>query len=301
MLLLLLSLLVASGCAHQITPTSSGEVALHFCHLTNCSAVLTTLVGHAASVSCAFYTLDGPLQQTLLASGAKLVVDEDAHLSLPTRYGAGLMHDKFCIINDSIVATGSYNPSTKENYDNLLVIYSAPLAEQFQESFDQLLEKKKQPSSQTVFVHNGFLIESYACPQDQCHDALLKALSSANKSIRFALFTFTDPAVADILVEKKQQGLFIQGVMESYQSKTYSKYGQLKDAGISVSLERSQRLQHNKLFVIDGSIVVMGSYNPTKAAYTINDEHLLILHDAPVAKAYDDLITAILNDTQSFK
>ena len=55
------------------------------------------------------------------------------------------MHHKFCVIDEKIVWTGSFNPtysgSSREN-NNALVIMSSLLAAQFIEEFERLWEEE---------------------------------------------------------------------------------------------------------------------------------------------------------------
>ena len=44
----------------------------------------------------------------------------------------------------------------------------------------------------------------------------------------------------------------------------------------------------NKVIIIDGQIVVTGSYNFSKSAKTRNDENTLILHSPEIAELYFD-------------
>lgn len=61
--------------------------------------------------------------------------------------GAGLMHEKFAVIDRRIILTGSYNwTASAENYndDNLLLFRDAePLAEAYRKEFFRLWEKKR--------------------------------------------------------------------------------------------------------------------------------------------------------------
>jgi phosphatidylserine/phosphatidylglycerophosphate/cardiolipin synthase-like enzyme len=61
--------------------------------------------------------------------------------------GAGLMHQKFAVIDRKIVLTGSYNwtvSADKFNDENLLIFRNAvPLAEDFRKEFLRLWEKKR--------------------------------------------------------------------------------------------------------------------------------------------------------------
>ncbi|MBI4620687.1 MAG: DUF1669 domain-containing protein [Desulfobacterales bacterium] len=57
----------------------------------------------------------------------------------------GLMHNKFAVIDGKAVITGSYNWTTsaeKWNYENLLIIPSARVAELFEREFNRLWIKK---------------------------------------------------------------------------------------------------------------------------------------------------------------
>lgn len=57
--------------------------------------------------------------------------------------GPGLLHDKFAVIDDRIVITGSANWSQsgmENNDENILVMQSERIAQQYRESFEQLVE-----------------------------------------------------------------------------------------------------------------------------------------------------------------
>ena len=43
---------------------------------------------------------------------------------------------------------------------------------------------------------------------------------------------------------------------------------------------------HHKVIIIDGRIVVTGSYNFSKSAKTRNDENTLIMHSPEIAELY---------------
>ena len=69
-------------------------------------------------------------------------------LSAPRREsGAGLMHQKFAVIDHKVVVTGSYNwtvSADKVNDENLLIFRDAgPLADDYRKEFFRLWEKKK--------------------------------------------------------------------------------------------------------------------------------------------------------------
>ena len=60
--------------------------------------------------------------------------------------GKGIMHNKFCIIDEEIVLTGSYNWTKRaeaENDENMLVINSKEIAKIYKEEFDRIYGGKK--------------------------------------------------------------------------------------------------------------------------------------------------------------
>jgi phosphatidylserine/phosphatidylglycerophosphate/cardiolipin synthase-like enzyme len=43
---------------------------------------------------------------------------------------------------------------------------------------------------------------------------------------------------------------------------------------------------HHKVIIIDDTTVITGSFNFTKSADEINDDNVIIIHDASVARAF---------------
>jgi phosphatidylserine/phosphatidylglycerophosphate/cardiolipin synthase-like enzyme len=60
--------------------------------------------------------------------------------------GKGIMHNKFCVIDEALVLTGSYNWTKRaeaENDENMLVINSSEIAKIYKEEFDRIYSGKK--------------------------------------------------------------------------------------------------------------------------------------------------------------
>jgi phosphatidylserine/phosphatidylglycerophosphate/cardiolipin synthase-like enzyme len=53
-----------------------------------------------------------------------------------------------------------------------------------------------------------------------------------------------------------------------------------------VLLDGNRYTMHHKFFVVDGQIVVTGSYNFSNAAEKDNNENVLILHNPDIAAQY---------------
>ncbi len=67
----------------------------------------------------------------------------------------------------------------------------------------------------------------------------------------------------------------------------YSEYYKLKNAGIEVKLDSNPALMHNKVAIIDGKIVITGSYNWSLNAETKNNENMIIIKSVELAEIYE--------------
>jgi len=300
--ILLLIILIQTACTPQ-PPITNGTIELHFCPQTNCTNILYNYLKTATTITCAFYDIDEEIIITTLTNKqARIIIDEEAPpiTNAHKRKGKGIMHNKYCVINKTTIITGSYNPTkaSRDDYNNLIIIASPALANHYLEAHKQLLTNTKKPSTHTTFIHNNHVIEAYNCPQDHCKEHIIKELSQAQHTITLALFTFTDNDIASLIKQKLRQGVKVTGIIESFQQQKTNQYYSLRQAGANITLETTPRLQHNKLFIIDHNTVITGSYNPTKAAATINDENILIIHDQAIAQTYEHMINHL---TQSFK
>ncbi len=128
----------------------------------------------------------------------------------------------------------------------------------------------------------------FFCPEDHCSSVVIRWISKANSSIDLAMYSFTLDSICDALVNAYKRGVNVRVILEKNQINQWSEYSKLKRNGIKVMLDRNPRYMHNKFMVIDGKVVLTGSYNYTKEADTRNDENLIVIISGKVAKAYED-------------
>jgi phosphatidylserine/phosphatidylglycerophosphate/cardiolipin synthase-like enzyme len=271
----------------------AGEMSVYFCPQDDCEQVLIDELNSSSKIECAFYDLTEKRTKNILttknASVVVFAMNYDG-FGIP-RNTSGLMHSKFCVLDGKTVITGSHNPTAgNENKDNLLIVESKYIAENYEKEFDNLVEGKLGEEKTKVkypkIIYNNYTLENYFCPQDGCQDQILGELNAANSSIYFLTFTFTDKEIAKVLVDKKKAGLDVRGVIESYQGRTYWVYPTLTSGNITVVLDNEKTLQHSKVFIIDNKTVVTGSFNPTRSADTMNDENIIILRQPNIALEY---------------
>ncbi len=209
----------------------------------------------------------------------------------------GLMHDKFIVIDETLVWTGSMNLSTSDTYrnnNNMLRIESAELARSFRDEFDEMFVNDmfgdESPRGWPAApLHFGTAsLEVHFAPDDAPAARIVEVIGQARESIRFMAFSLTSEAIAEALVVQARRGVQVSGVMEESQvrSNTNGKYEALRASGIDVRLDGNPRNMHHKVIIVDDAWVITGSYNFSYNAENINDENLLIIHDPDLAQRY---------------
>lgn len=127
----------------------------------------------------------------------------------------------------------------------------------------------------------------YFSPNGGCARQVIYWIGRANKSVHVLIYSFTLTDIADALIEAKNRGVDVKVVFEKGQVSQYSQYFRLANAGVNVRNDTNPDLMHNKVAVIDGVIVLTGSYNWSSSAENSNNENLIIVMDVNVAREYE--------------
>jgi len=250
------------------------------------------------SVDCAFYSLKSTqviksLDRANRLLSVRLIVQRSGfnrsylRIAKPRR----LMHNKFCVIDKRVVVTGSYNPSDLEkgDADGIVVIHSRDIAAKFAQEFEELwggVYGRGQPSPQIETALAEQCIVAYFCPEDDCAQALLNEVEKAKHEIRFVYYSFTLGELALALVRLHSLGVAVNGIFEDSQVSGYSQYWLLRHQGVDVCRAKHPAQVHHKFMVIDNTTLVIGSFNPTKSAQLYNDENMVVIKDAEVARLF---------------
>ncbi|MBM2844191.1 MAG: hypothetical protein HW404_2028 [Anaerolineales bacterium] len=230
--------------------------------------------------------LDTPALHDLIAAGIPVVADGRPPL----------MHDKFTVIDGREVWTGSMNYTVNDAYfnDNNLIRLRDPAAAQaFAAEFDEMFSQSRFGALSAPSVERqgldtpGGLLEIYFAPEDGVAPRIVELIQDARQSVVFLAFALTSEEIAGALGAKAAEGVEVRGVMDAGQSGNLgSRYRELLEAGVEVRLDGNPDRMHHKVIVIDGRLVITGSYNFSRSAETQNDENLIVLHDAAAAAAY---------------
>jgi phosphatidylserine/phosphatidylglycerophosphate/cardiolipin synthase-like enzyme len=224
----------------------------------------------------------------VIAAGIPVVFDERS----------ALMHNKFVVLDRRAVWTGSYNATDNcsfRNNNNGVQIRSADLAANYATEFAEMFERHEFGPKSTANTPHPTLkvgdadIYNYFAPEDDIPPKVIRFLKAARKSIHFMAFSFADDGIGDALIERRRAGLAVEGVVETRGSD--GKGGEmprLTAAGIPVLKDGNKYVMHHKVFIIDGTWTITGSYNFTGSAATSNDENILIIKSPAVAAKFED-------------
>lgn len=206
-----------------------------------------------------------------------------------------LMHHKFVVIDRFEVWTGSMNMTINGAYrndNNLVRIRSTLLAENYTREFEEMFLEDRfgalslRDTPHPSFSIDGLMLEVYFSPDDNPEARLIELLLAAEHSVDFMAFAFTSDEVADAMLDRARAGVVVRGVFERGQATNEGSEYERLQAAIDVRLDANPNNMHHKVIVIDGMIVITGSYNFSRSAREFNDENMLILHDANIASRF---------------
>ncbi len=146
-----------------------------------------------------------------------------------------------------------------------------------------------QPDSTQVFFS----------PEDNCDLKVIQLIDSANESIDIAVYSFTLDSIGDAVIRAKKRGVKVRVVTEKQQVSQYSEYWKLLNEGIEVFNDSNSAFMHDKFAVIDGKIVLTGSYNWSRQATERNNENLIIIYSEEIASEYEKEFEKIFEEAKA--
>ncbi len=122
--------------------------------------------------------------------------------------------------------------------------------------------------------------------------AIENAVRMARTSILVQAYEITPGPLVTALIEAHRRGVEVRAIVD-YKQLTDRRnrddafaVGHLGAVGIPVLVDRPPGLMHDKVMIIDGEVVVTGSFNYTYSAEHRNVENLLVIHDPALAAQY---------------
>jgi phosphatidylserine/phosphatidylglycerophosphate/cardiolipin synthase-like enzyme len=221
---------------------------------------------------------------------------EQAGIEVRSDTRSALMHNKFWIFDGQIVWTGSTNITESGIFkqdNNTVVIKSPELAAIYEREFQEMWDGRFGPTSpstldqQIVTVDGSRIVVVFTSEDPALENAIVPLVQSATQSIRFLTFSFTDFPLADAMSERFKSGVDVAGVFEKFGSETEAaELRTLMCRSVPVKQDGNSGFLHHKVIVIDERIVVTGSMNYSTNAEENNDENVIIIDNAEIARLY---------------
>jgi phosphatidylserine/phosphatidylglycerophosphate/cardiolipin synthase-like enzyme len=125
-------------------------------------------------------------------------------------------------------------------------------------------------------------------PEDPIVQELIKRIQGAHRSIQFMAFAITLDTVVAALTEQSQH-ISVRGILEPKLAKSAVNANLLcvSPSKIELRFGSSPHYLHHDVLVIDDQLVVTGSTNFVHSGMERNDENILFIPDASLAKKYD--------------
>ncbi|MEX2204885.1 MAG: phospholipase D-like domain-containing protein [Myxococcota bacterium] len=248
------------------------------------------------------------------------------------------MHHKFMVADGEVVHIGSYNYTTSGAFGSVfdersgrvlghrqaaLRIKSKSVASAFAREFDRLWDGNQQVVDAEVTPRAerttggsfsteecGFRIEGFFLPSDGApvRERIAERLASAQRSISFEMFAFTDPVLAgSIFRVAKDHSVAVHGIVDarfyksflgaaeevSLEARKFFEDLEGLDGTRAVQVSKLYRKLHSKFAIVDGlsgegtsPSVIFGSANWSASGFERNFESVVILNDPALAARF---------------
>jgi phosphatidylserine/phosphatidylglycerophosphate/cardiolipin synthase-like enzyme len=131
-------------------------------------------------------------------------------------------------------------------------------------------------------------IEVYFNPHGGAAAAIIREIDAAKTSILVQAYSFDYRPIANALVAAKKRNVDVIVLLDK--EKTLEEKSAAVDvllsSGVTIRLDGKHRTAHNKTMILDGQIVITGSFNFTKNSEKENAENLLVIRDRTIAEKY---------------
>jgi len=212
----------------------------------------------------------------------------------PSQKLSGLMHQKILIIDKEKIWIGSANMTTDslKLHDNLVIALQNP-------QIANLIEQKL-PFFESEVAEQKFEFWNLPKKGKNSLNRLIQLLDEAQQTIRVAMFTFTHPELIDALIRAHKRGVEVEVVLDRDQAfaVSYVALEALARAQINLSLSSGVGLLHHKFAWIDEQMLINGSANWTRSAFTRNRDCFVVL--APLTPSQKDKMESVWKNCRAY-
>ena len=127
----------------------------------------------------------------------------------------------------------------------------------------------------------------YFTPPADVAAAVVDVIDQSKFEVLVQAYGFTHNGIAQALVRAHTRGVTVKVLLDAKTDST-NRYvtDLLVTQQIPLRLDAGHAIAHNKVIVVDGELVITGSFNFTNSAQTRNAENLLVLKSTELADSY---------------
>ena len=130
-------------------------------------------------------------------------------------------------------------------------------------------------------------IDVFFSPKGGCMDAILNELKNAKSSVRVQAYWFTSPSIAKAIVQAHKRGVKVEVILDRSRTEIENEQANvIAQNGVPTFIDDKHTTAHNKLIIIDGNVVITGSFNFTDQSEDENAENLLVIRDKGIADKF---------------
>ncbi|HCC46766.1 MAG TPA: hypothetical protein DEQ38_01400 [Elusimicrobia bacterium] len=222
------------------------------------------------------------------------------------RGGSGAMHCKYAIFDGALLQTGSANWSgfaESFSYENIMFVADQDIVSGYGRNFDWMWAQARPaaqpgaaaakptppPSDPTPDVNfNGTLLPDYIfSPRGGTEAAIVKAIDAARSEVDLAMFTFTSANIMESMKRAAARGVRVKLMLFAGQKFPFFQEAKASRMQLRFKEGRLEKGQmHNKFAVLDGKLLINGSFNWTATAENSNTENTIFTTEPEYVNAY---------------
>lgn len=141
----------------------------------------------------------------------------------------------------------------------------------------------------------------YFSPGEGCTAAIISALKNAQKSVDICVFTISDDRISRELIACHQRGVKVRIVTDNDKLQDEgSDIKTFKAKGIPIKTDRTSAHLHHKFALIDGKLLLNGSFNWTRSASQFNHENLVLSYESGLISAFKEEFNQLWKNCTTF-
>lgn len=138
-------------------------------------------------------------------------------------------------------------------------------------------------------------------PNGGIQQNVIESIDNAKKTIDMLAYSYTNDAIGEAIRSAKTRGVKVRIIVDRTGPK--QEQGEIaldKAAGIETYVDKTYRIAHSKVIIVDGILTLTGSYNWSVNAEKYNSENLLNCKSRAMAKVYTDRFNYLITKANPY-